>query len=79
MSNLRVGQRFPLRPSAERSPSPDFGAKSIINSTTSPKISRDQLSTKRDRDESIFKIKEENKKLREEMKYLLSKKVNNTV
>lgn len=64
MASARLGQRIPLRPSAERSPSPDVSIKSIIPSTTSPRIKKEHTLSKKERDESIIRIKEENKKLR---------------
>lgn len=73
MSSVRLTQRLPGRPAAENSPSPDKGTKSVIVSTTPPKINKQHLDSKREKDMAIHKIKEENKKLKSEMKILLDK------
>ena len=50
MASTRLSKRFPIRPSAEHSPSPDMGSKSFIASTTPPKINQQHLTSKRDKD-----------------------------
>lgn len=73
MASTRLSQRFPPRPTAQHSPSPDVGTKSVIISTTPPKINKDHIVSRKERDESIIKIREENKKLKEEMKSILGR------
>jgi hypothetical protein len=49
MASIRLGHRIPLRPNAERSPSPDYGIKSIIPHTMSPKVDKEHLASKGDK------------------------------